>query len=270
MSSKSIYYVYIYRHPESKIPFYVGYGKGDRMLSHLREATREPNPKQGQRKLNTIRKIIKEGSSPIIEIADSELTKEEACELECFLISEIGRLDLGTGPLTNLTMGGDGNRGWSPEARKFLSEKQSGMISVKDSSGSCFRVTSDDPRWISGELVGIAAGKSSNINGKLDDYIQAKDSKGNAFRVKPNDPRWLSGELVGINKNRPAHQNTVAAAKARKGIPKTKEHSAKVGASMKLLKWFCNFELNKVGRFKEGEQPDGFVRVSGPHKRDLV
>lgn len=266
----NIYFVYIYRHPATKIPFYVGYGKNKRHLDHLKDAIRRPDPKPKEHKLNTIRKILREGLEPIIEIVDSHLSKEQACELEIFLISEIGRADFGKGPLTNLTMGGDGNVDWTPDLRRATSERQKDMIAAKDPiTGKKFKVHKDDPRWISGELVGQNLGEvNSNINGKLDKYIQAKDPiTDKCYRVKPDDPRWISGELVGINKDRPAHPNTIKAAKAKKGIKKTEEHNRKNSESVKKLKWYCNFNTNIVGRFKESEQPDGFIRVSGPHKR---
>lgn len=267
-----IYFVYAYKDYTSGVPFYVGYGKNKRHLSHLIEAKRKPNPTKGEYKLNKIRKIIRSGYEPIIEIIDSQLTKDQACELEIFLINEIGRLDMNTGPLLNLTAGGDGNRDWGPSARLNASEARKNTIAAKDIvTGEKIRVSSDDPRWLSGELVGQNLGETgTNANGKLSGYIQSKDSNGNVYRVKPDDPRWLSGELVGIRKDEPAHPNIIKAAKARKGIPKTPEHNKKVSESIKLLKWYCNFDTNTVRRFKEGCQLDGFVRVSGPHKRKRI
>ena len=273
-ASMSIYFVYIYRHPKTKVPFYVGYGKNQRHLDHLKEAKGSPTPQPREHKLNTIRKILREGLEPIIEIVDSGLSKEVACELEMFLISEIGRADKNEGPLTNQTMGGDGNRDWTPTLRRAMSNRQKGTIAAKDPiTNELFRVKADDPRWLSGELVGQNLGSANpNINGKLSGYIQAKDPiTGEYFRVKKDDTRWLSGELVGINKNKPAHPNTILASiEAQKGKPKTEEHNKKNSDAIKQLKWYCNFSTNVVGRFKENEQPEGFIRVSGPHKRTPI
>jgi hypothetical protein len=272
-ASMSIYYVYIYRHPKTKVPFYVGYGKNQRHLDHLNEAIKSPVPQPTEHKLNTIRKILREGLEPIIEIVDSGLSKEIACELEIFLISEIGRADKNKGPLTNQTYGGDGNRDWTPRLRKMMSERSKGMIMAKDpKTGEKIKVHKDDPRWVSGDLVGQNFQEvSSNINGKLDGYILAKDLNGVVYRVKPDDMRWVSGELVGINKGNSCHENTrKAASLTHKGKPKSDEQNKKASESIKLLKWYCNFEQNKVCRFREGEQPAGFLRVSGPHKRKLV
>lgn len=269
----SVYFVYIYKHPKTNVPFYVGYGKNQRHLDHLNEATRSPTPQPTEHKLNTIRKILRGGLSPIIEIVASGLSKDVACELEIFLISEIGRADKNEGPLTNQTMGGDGNRDWTPRLRKALSEKQKDMIAAKDpTTGKKMRVRKDDPRWVSGQLVGQNFQEvDTNINGKLGGYILAKDLNGIIYRVKPDDLRWVSGELVGLNKGKRASKETKnKMSLAFSGVPKSKDHNKKVSDSMKLLKWYCDFEKNIVKRFREGEQPLGFVRVSGPHKRAII
>ena len=266
----NIYFVYLYTHPITSTPFYVGYGKNNRHLDHLKVARRYPTPTSGAHKLNTIRKILKAGLLPKIEFIDTSLSREQACELEIFLINEIGRRDLGTGSLTNKTSGGDGNRGWDNVARKQMSERYKDHIAVKDpETGKKFKIHKCDPRWLSRSVVGQNLGEvNTNKNGKLNQYIIAKHIiTGECFRVKPTDIRWIRGELVGINKGVPAHPNTIAAAKAKKGIPKSIEHNKKNSDAVKQLKWYCNFTTGVVGRFKEHQQPDSFVRVSGPHKR---
>ena len=64
-----------------------------------------------------------------------------------------------------------------------------GMLSVKDSDGNNLQVTKDDPRYLSGALVGATKG-----------LAVVKDSDGNTFSVRVDDPRYLSGELVGATK----------------------------------------------------------------------
>lgn len=269
--SNNIYYVYIYYHPITMIPFYVGYGKNDRVYSHFNEARSNPAPKQNERKLNTIRKLLREGKEPIIKIIQSDMSKNEAVELEIKLIAEYGRLDKKTGTLTNKTMGGDGNRDWSDEQRKIMSDQRIGFVAAMDPvTGEKFKVKDTDHRWLNGKLVGHNSGQKGNTNkdGKLTKYIIALDPvTSESFRVKPDDERWLSGKLVGIQKGRPAHPNTVAAAQARKGIPKSAEHNKKNSDAIKQLKWYCNFETGQVRRLKEENVPVGFIRVNGPHKR---
>ena len=269
MTKENIYYVYIYRDPETNIPFYVGYGKNSRAYSHLRQAKNKSTPIQGEHKLNKIRKILRTDKEPIIEIYKNQLSKSEACETEIELISKYGRIDTLTGTLTNKTCGGDGKRGWSSADRDAMSKRMLGHRIVKDHiTNEKYRVRIDDPRITSGELIGISIG-NANKNGKITGYVLCKDPKtNNTYRVKKTDERWLSGDLVGINKGVPASENAKSAARAKKGIPKSKEHNKKVSNSIKGSKWIHNFETGITSRISKDKTnpPDGFVFVNGPFK----
>ena len=95
-----------------------------------------------------------------------------------------------------------------------------GKVSVKDKDGKTMQVCTDDPRYLSGELVTISTGmlpvkdKDSNtmlvslddpryLSGELvstsKGKILVKDKDGNNLKVSINDPRYLSGELVHIS-----------------------------------------------------------------------
>ena len=71
-----------------------------------------------------------------------------------------------------------------------------GLITVKDKDGNCFDVQKDDPRYLSGELVGVTNG-----------YVHVKDKFGNNLCILSNDPRYLSGELVGVTKGFGVYKN---------------------------------------------------------------
>ena len=60
-----------------------------------------------------------------------------------------------------------------------------GKVSVRDKDGDTLLVDKDDPRFLSGELVGVNKGK-----------VLVKDKDGNKIMVDKDDPRYLSGELV--------------------------------------------------------------------------
>lgn len=64
-----------------------------------------------------------------------------------------------------------------------------GLVTVKDSSGNYFDVKTNDPRYISGELVSV------NKN-----MVSVRDVFGNTFKVHVNDPRYIAGELTIVSK----------------------------------------------------------------------
>lgn len=115
------FYVYILIDPRNNKPFYIGKGSDKntdrRFTCHLREAYTKYDIKVGKQnsRSNKIRKIKKEiDKDPIFKIYSENLLEEEAFKLESKLIKDLGRKDLGDGPLTNLTDGGEGSTGWNP------------------------------------------------------------------------------------------------------------------------------------------------------------
>jgi predicted XRE-type DNA-binding protein len=109
-----MYYIYIYLDPRKPgkhkygeyefdyKPFYVGKGK-DRRLKIINGRT--------QFFENKINKIKSLEIKPIIIKLYENLSEEQSFELETKLIKEIGRVDLRTGPLINMTIGGEGSSG---------------------------------------------------------------------------------------------------------------------------------------------------------------
>ena len=89
-------------------------------------------------------------------------------------------------------------KGWKKGRKKGLKRKigknnitkQYGMVNVIDNDGNGYRVSKDDPRYLSGELFGANKG-----------YLNTVDVDGTVHRVKKTDPRYLSGELQAYNKN---------------------------------------------------------------------
>jgi hypothetical protein len=88
--------VYLHRRNDDLSIFYVGMGSKKRPYSK-----RERN--------NYWNNIVKKHGY-YTEIVADNLSVEDAYELEMFLISELGRKDLGIGRLVNLTDGGDGGK----------------------------------------------------------------------------------------------------------------------------------------------------------------
>jgi hypothetical protein len=101
---KAITQLYVHIRLDTGEIFYVGIGMGDR-----------PWHKKGRNQLWE-RVVAKCGYR--VEILEEGLSWYQACELEKMLIALYGRRDLGTGPLVNMTDGGDGALGRVPYVRK--------------------------------------------------------------------------------------------------------------------------------------------------------
>lgn len=105
------------------LPCYVGKGTGDRWLNHEKKKRFRNNFLQG---------IVLDARNkgldlPKVKIQDN-LSEKDAFILEMALIKAIGRRNLGTGLLVNLTDGGDGGGGrvFSEDHKLKLSEASKG------------------------------------------------------------------------------------------------------------------------------------------------
>jgi hypothetical protein len=103
------YYTYAYLR-EDRTPYYIGKGTGDRLYKKGSRVFAPPKDK-----------------SRIIYLKQN-LTEEQAFKHEIYMIAVLGRKDLGTGILYNMTDGGDGTSGWVPseETRKRMSDAHKG------------------------------------------------------------------------------------------------------------------------------------------------
>jgi hypothetical protein len=103
-------------------PIYIGKGNGKRLYDHLKYAS-----KNGRISfiVSKIKSLISQGLSPIIEKIYETTDEVIAYKMEADLIKIIGRIDIETGPLTNLTDGGIGGtsvkrKPWSDEHREKM------------------------------------------------------------------------------------------------------------------------------------------------------
>ena len=110
-----MFYTYVHRKASNGEIFYIGKGAGNRL-------DRFNNRNNHWHKTVAKHGLISE------KVLETEL-EDEALELERFLISEIGRRDLGDGPLVNMTDGGDGVSGHkhSSDSRSRMSESHRGV-----------------------------------------------------------------------------------------------------------------------------------------------
>jgi len=156
MDNKSYVYVYLDpRKPGNYVfgelvfdyePFYIGKGVGNRMTDHLREAKKDgPLEKwHNPLKINKIRKILKEGYDPLIELIYQSLSDQEAEIAEERCISLVGRLVEKTGPLANKASGNPfkgtmilrGEAHWGYGHARTLETRQKISENHQDVSGS--------------------------------------------------------------------------------------------------------------------------------------
>jgi hypothetical protein len=108
------YYTYAYLR-EDGTPYYIGKGKAGRINNKL-HAIHLP-PEEGRR-----------------IFLKQNLTDEEARKHEVYMIAVLGRKDLGTGILRNVTNGGEGcsGRRLSDETKKKLSDRHKGREFTKE------------------------------------------------------------------------------------------------------------------------------------------
>jgi hypothetical protein len=102
------YYTYAYLREDST-PYYIGKGKDGRVFkNHMRQNKIDLKPKDKSR----------------IIFLKQNLTEEQARKHEIYMIAILGRKDLGTGILRNMTNGGDGISGYShtEETKKRISK----------------------------------------------------------------------------------------------------------------------------------------------------
>jgi hypothetical protein len=114
----SKFYVYLY-FSKSGLPLYVGKGKGKRWKHSNKDKT-------GRSRIDNI--LLKTDGGLPCAILQSGLTEKQAFEYEKQFILAIGRVNAGTGPLVNLSDGGDGPSGMkhSKENLKLFSALKKG------------------------------------------------------------------------------------------------------------------------------------------------
>jgi hypothetical protein len=120
-------------------PFYVGVGTKGRILDHFYSAKNLKSKDKNLFKIRKIQKIIKQAGQPVVLILKNNLSRKEANNLEKTLIKLIGRSDLGLGPLTNLTDGGDGGDTWKGISETTKIQRKEDLSKALLENGNCGR-----------------------------------------------------------------------------------------------------------------------------------
>jgi len=115
------FYIYILFR-ETGVPFYVGKGTKKRWLRHWWDNPRDRN----KHKIAIVRNMLAAGLDVPKILLHEGLTEATAFAYEKALIAAIGRADLGLGPLTNMSDGGEGSAGLSAESLERIGAAQRG------------------------------------------------------------------------------------------------------------------------------------------------
>ena len=110
-------YVYRHRRLDTNEAFYIGIGSNENLK---RAYSKDKRSKFWHAVVNKC--------GYCVDVLIKDISWDEACEIEKYLISKIGRRDLGTGPLVNMTEGGDGVSGiiFTQESKEKMSKSQLG------------------------------------------------------------------------------------------------------------------------------------------------
>lgn len=218
------FYNYVYCDPRKSIPhkvhgidlilpaepFYVGRGRGRRKNNHLNEALGGYG-EVNKFKTRKIRKIIGLGLKPIVIQINKNLSNVVANENERYLVRKIGRFDLGKGPLTNLTDGGETSAGY-----KMPKESIAKGVETKKKNG-----TYSKPSWRKGQ-------KHTE---------EAKEKNRQAHLGKPTGRKGIKASPEAIEKNRLGHLGK------RQSI-ETIERRRQAMLSLKIGDSILRFDLN--------------------------
>ena len=130
------YYTYAYLR-EDRTPYYIGKGKGNR--AHRRSKRDIKPPKDKSR----------------IIFLKQNLTEKEAFRHEVYMISVLGRKDLGTGILRNKTNGGEGTLGIvvTPEFRQKMSELTKGRKHTQEAKEKVSKANKGKSPWNKGKSL---------------------------------------------------------------------------------------------------------------------
>jgi LEM3-like protein/NUMOD3 motif-containing protein len=134
------YYVYLFLDPTKfgpfkysdfnckSEPFYVGKGSSKRWKFHFHKMAMKRD--SNRKKVEKIKDLLNTGykKEDLVLIIEKNLSEENSFELEQLLISKIGRMDYFSGPLLNMTNGGDGSSNPSEETRRKMTESRKGLL----------------------------------------------------------------------------------------------------------------------------------------------
>ena len=129
------HYIYFHKRLDDGVIFYVGVGVG-------RRAYRESNRSEFWKRI-----VEKHGYN--IEFPYTNISQEEAKQLEIHYISVYGRIDRGTGTLCNMTDGGDGRTGYkcTDETKEKMRKAATGVKFTEDRKNKIGEKSRERKSW---------------------------------------------------------------------------------------------------------------------------
>jgi hypothetical protein len=206
-NKKNKFYVYVYLDPRKVGPFYygeymfnyepiyIGKGKGYRYKIHLKMA--ENNIDDKTFKFYKIKSILNDGLTPIVFKLIENITENRALEYEKQLIKLIGRYDNNSGPLTNLTDGGDGISGYKQKENYLITRRR--KINQFDLDGKLVKT------WNSI----IDAKTSLNIKAPISDSCKGKRLIIGGYIWKYFDENYNSQDILNLIQNQIEKEFTI-------------------------------------------------------------
>jgi len=216
------HYVYVWYKPDGT-PFYVGIGK---------TAIRwNPNRPWGQRNRFCRAVLNKYGRENILFSVFGVASLYSAYRYERALINRIGRADLGLGPLTNMTAGGEGSTELGDSARKVLRDKWAENTARKEQLSIQSRSIKNKERAVQRAAdPNDAFAKSGASTCRLINS-DAELTQKRIVALRLSSDAISKGVIASMEARLKTMQTPEVQAKLK--APKTAEHKAKIGAAKK-------------------------------------
>lgn len=168
-------------------PFYVGKGINKRYKNHWYRCNLN-NTLKG----NIIKKILRHEMEPIVNIYYDRLTEPVAHEKEKQLIKLIGRVKLNSGPLSNITDGGEGVSGFrfTPELIEKLRKSHIGKKHTDEQKRKISESNTGHKRTVA-HKINYSIAKHKTVTPELKENLKQKLS-GKCYRKKrTNDKKQV-------------------------------------------------------------------------------
>lgn len=245
MKEKEINTCIVYRHIrlDTNMPFYIGIGKSEKRA-------------YSKNRSNLWHKIVNKTDYKV-QILFENLTWQQACEKEIELIQLYGRIDLGTGTLTNMTDGGEGTLNLSLETRKRLSDAMKDNIPWNKDKRDIYsedtkeKISTSLKKYFE-DLEAKQKLSDSKKGSKANDETRLKMSKSQQERFSHSAGTMLNkthseetrkkmslkqkGELNPMYGKTLSEEARKKISDARKGKTLTSEHKARVQVTMRFNK----------------------------------